>query len=211
MRIASQPLVQLPLVLLCLAGLTASRVVNREDPPLLPPEPDEPVAAQATITSPNGTAHAPAAATPPIPITVKLFASSPGVRTCRSGSRLVNMVLPPNASSDPTFTTAGGQCYNLPGTAQCGIFMANKADGCEAKLFRGERCAHFVNLAVFLNEARPVGGYFTSMSIKCGVKSVEPPPLNLGGLGAQTHKPAKGKDARGARTVDSAMGTVGEG
>ncbi|GKT87493.1 sulfate permease 2 [Colletotrichum tofieldiae] len=121
----------------------------------------------------------------------------PGVKTCR-GSSFVDMELPGNASTEPVFTTKDGQCYNLPGTAQCGIFMGNKADGCEAKLFRGERCTAFSNVAVFQDELRPVGGFFASMSIKCGIVPVEPKPLSLGASAARCKNRCRVND-RGPR------------
>ncbi|GKT44642.1 uncharacterized protein ColSpa_04823 [Colletotrichum spaethianum] len=181
--------------------------MDRVDPPPSPPAPPKPIATadQVDVTQPNVTLPPAQENKPPIPITVTLFPSSPGVKTCR-GSSFVNMALPSNASTEPVFTTKDGQCYNLPGTAQCGIFMGNKADGCEAKLFRGERCTAFSNVAVFQDELRPVGGFFASISIKCGIVPVEPKPLSLGGLGGKMQKPVPGgKGSRAARAVDAAM------
>ncbi|GKT56584.1 sulfate permease II [Colletotrichum tofieldiae] len=208
MRPSSNPLLRASFVAAWLAAavLAIPQVVDREDPPPSPPAPPKPIATadQVDITQPNTTLPPPQEIKPPIPITVQLFPSSPGVKTCR-GSSFVDMELPGNASTEPVFTTKDGQCYNLPGTAQCGIFMGNKADGCEAKLFRGERCTAFSNVAVFQDELRPVGGFFASMSIKCGIVPVEPKPLSLGGLGGKMQKPVQGKRSRAARAVDAAM------
>lgn len=60
--------------------------------------------------------------------------------------------------------------------------MANKDDGCQARLFNEPNCQMFANLAVFLDEYRPVGGVFRSIEVTCGIESVEPPPLNLPGM-----------------------------
>ncbi|OLN92247.1 hypothetical protein CCHL11_01334 [Colletotrichum chlorophyti] len=213
MRIPSTTTLKASSLIVALLASTAfamPQVVDREDPPASPPAPPKPIATadQVDIIKPNTTRTQPDGK-PPIAITVRLYPSSPGVKTCR-GSSFVNMQLPLNASTEPRFTTPNGQCYNLPGAAQCGIFMGNKADGCEAKLFRGERCTAFSNLAVFQDELRPVGGYFTSISIKCGVEPVEVKPLSLGGLGGKMQKPVQGKQARAVRAVDSAMRGLAE-
>ncbi|WYZ36937.1 hypothetical protein EsH8_II_000443 [Colletotrichum jinshuiense] len=187
------------------AALAMPQVVDRDDPPASPPALPKPIetADEAEVNTPNTTAPQ-QDDKPPIPITVQLFASSPGVKACRGGS-FARLELPKNASTDPLFTTAAGQCYALSDTAQCGIFMGNKADGCEARLYRGERCTAFSNLAVFQEEMRPVGGFFSSISIKCGVVPIEPKPLSLGGLGGKMQKPVQGKRARAAGAIDAAM------
>ncbi|KAK1569612.1 uncharacterized protein LY79DRAFT_571573 [Colletotrichum navitas] len=215
MRLSSGSILRASLVAaawLASAVLAIPQVVDREDPPPNPPpalSPQSPIATaeQVEITGPNqttATATAPQQQNkPPIPITVHLFESSPGVKTCR-GSAFVTMVLPADAAREPAFTSRDGQCYELSETAQCGIFAGNKADGCEAKLFRGSRCTEFANLAVFQEELRPVGGFFASISIKCGIAPVEPKPLSLGNLGGKLQKPP-GKGSRAARAVDAAM------
>ncbi|OHF00628.1 hypothetical protein CORC01_03945 [Colletotrichum orchidophilum] len=214
MRISSNPLVRATLVVAWLASATLAmpQVVDRDDPPLSPPPPPKPIATadQVDMSQPNNAISPPPPPPlqeqkPPVPITVRLFPSAPGVKTCR-GAAFVDMALPLNASTEPIYTSKDGQCYNLPGTAQCGVFMGNKADGCEAKLFRGERCTSFSNVAVFQNEVRPVGGFFASMSIKCGVVPVEPKPLSLGGLGGKMQKPVQGKGKRARRAIVSAVG-----
>ncbi|WQF82187.1 hypothetical protein CDEST_07201 [Colletotrichum destructivum] len=222
MRLSSAPLLRASFVAAWLvsAALAMPQVVDREDPPLSLPKPIA-TADQGDKTIPsNSTPHGEQQqqqqqqqqqeVKPPIPITVRLFPSAPGVKTCR-GSPFVDMALPADASRQPTFTTRDGQCYNLPGTAQCGIFAGNKADGCEARLFRGERCTAFSNVAVFQDELRPVGGFFASMSIKCGIVPVEPKPLSLGALGGKLQKPVQGKSrTRAVRGAAPDAGMHGE-
>ncbi|KAK6225609.1 hypothetical protein QIS74_01656 [Colletotrichum tabaci] len=222
MRLSTAPLLRASFVAAWLVStaLAMPQVVDREDPPLSLPKPIA-TADQGDKSRPsNSTAASPSPpsqggeqqqeAKPPIPITVRLFPSAPGVKTCR-GSPFVDMALPADASRQPTFTTRDGQCYNLPGTAQCGLFAGNKADGCEARLFRGERCTAFSNVAVFQDELRPVGGFFASMSIKCGIVPVEPKPLSLGGLGGKLQKPVQGKRrTRAARGAAPDAGMHGE-
>ncbi|CCF45475.1 hypothetical protein CH063_14549 [Colletotrichum higginsianum] len=181
MRLSSAPLLRATFVAAWLVStaLAMPQVVDREDPPLSLPKPiatadegDKARPSNSTAASPSPPSQGEEQqAKPPIPITVRLFPSAPGVKTCR-GSPF---------------------CYNLPGTAQCGLFAGNKADGCEARLFRGERCTAFSNVAVFQDELRPVGGFFASMSIKCGIVPVEPKPLSLGGRGGKLQKPVQGK------------------
>ncbi|KAK1976510.1 hypothetical protein LZ30DRAFT_692810 [Colletotrichum cereale] len=214
MRLSSDSILRASLAAAWLASavLAVPQVVGRVDPPQSPPPPAPPTpiatADQVDITQPNTTASSPPPpppqGKPPIPITLQLYSSSPGTKTCR-GSSFVRMGLPANASTDPVLTSKDGQCYNLQETAQCGIFQGNKADGCEAKLFRGERCTAFSNLAVFQEELRPVGGFFMSISIKCGIIPVEPKPLSLGNLGGKLQKPAQGKGSKAPRAVDAAM------
>ncbi|KAF6817761.1 hypothetical protein CSOJ01_02198 [Colletotrichum sojae] len=210
MRIASNAILRAVIAAAWLAStaLAAPGIVDREDPPPTPPAPPKPIATadEVDITRPNTTGPADPSK-PRVPIAVQLFASSPGVKTCRAGAKIVDLELPANVSTNPRFATGNGQCYDLPATAQCGLFTGNKADGCEAKLFRGQRCTSFVNVAVFTDELRPVGGFFASMAIKCGIKAVEPPPLNLGGLGGKMQKPTGGKKSARARSaVEAAIG-----
>ncbi|EFQ36310.1 hypothetical protein CGRA01v4_01551 [Colletotrichum graminicola] len=227
MRLSSDSILRASLVAAAWLASTVRaipKVVDRDDPPPNPPglSLQSPIATaeQVEITGPNPTTTTTTTTTtaspplpqqqqqqqdkPPIPITVQLFESSPGVKTCR-GSAFVKMVLPADASKEPAFTSKDGQCYDLTETAQCGIFAGNKADGCEAKLFRGSRCTEFANLAVFQEELRPVGGFFTSISIKCGIAPVEPKPLSLGNLGGKLQKPPGKGSTAAARAVDAAM------
>lgn len=203
MRTSSNAIVGAAFLAAWLASAASAmpQVVDRVDPPPEPPAPPKPVVAtadQVDVKRPDEK--------PPIPITVQLFGSSPGVKSCRSGAKLVDMELPRDASTMPQFTEGNlGQCYDLPGTAQCGIFMGNKADGCQATLFRGPKCTSFTNVAVFQDEPRPVGGFFSSMAIKCGVESIEVQPLSLAGLGAAKMQKPQTKDGGKARVVDAAM------
>jgi hypothetical protein len=113
---------------------------------------------------------------PPVPISAVLFDSSPGPKDCRGNVILtINLPKPGAQHSRPT-------CYNVPGVAQCGNFLATKNDGCQARVFNEPNCLTFANLAVFIPEKRAFGGYVRSLEITCGVVSVVPPPLNLPGL-----------------------------
>lgn len=116
-----------------------------------------------------------------IPITALLFAGPAGPKQCR-GSPMLSIPLSRPVSTTPT-------CYNTPKTANCGTFMAMKADGCQARVFAEPDCKTFTNLAVFMPELRTVGGLIRSVEVTCGVKSVEPAPLDMGALGAGAKKP----------------------
>jgi hypothetical protein len=108
-----------------------------------------------------------------LPITVTIFSGSPGPKTCRS-SALASLTLPrPEGLSLRT----GAQCYNLPSPAGCGIFVANKDDGCEARLFAEPFCVSYVNTAVFVPENRAVGGLWRSFSVECGIPAPDPDAL----------------------------------
>ncbi|GAP88245.1 putative sulfate permease ii [Rosellinia necatrix] len=111
-----------------------------------------------------------------VAISAVLFDGSPGPKDCRGNVILnVGLAKPGAQHSTPT-------CYNAPGVAQCGHFVANKVDGCEARVFNEPGCRTFANIAVFIPERRAFGGYVRSIEIRCGVVSVTPPPLNLPGL-----------------------------
>ncbi|KAI1274682.1 hypothetical protein F5Y07DRAFT_372522 [Xylaria sp. FL0933] len=116
---------------------------------------------------------------PPVPISAILFDGSPGPKACRGNVVLnVSLTKPGAQHSTPT-------CYNIPGVggvAQCGNFLANKDDGCEARVYSEPDCRTFANLAVFVPDARPFGGYVRSLEITCGIVGVTPPPLDLPGL-----------------------------
>ncbi|KAI1803346.1 hypothetical protein F4811DRAFT_353645 [Daldinia bambusicola] len=113
---------------------------------------------------------------PVVPIFVSLFSGPPGPKDCR-GKAMVNIQLPKPGSQHST-----PKCYNIPGVAQCGTFIANKDDGCQARLFNEPNCLTFVNLAVFTPEQRAVGGLLRSIEVTCGIKGVLPAPLDLPGL-----------------------------
>ncbi|KAI1354837.1 hypothetical protein F5Y01DRAFT_272835 [Xylaria sp. FL0043] len=115
----------------------------------------------------------------PVPISAILFDGSPGPKACRGNVVLsISLTKPGAQHATPT-------CYNVPGVpgvAQCGNFRANKDDGCEARVFSEPDCRTFANLAVFVPDAKPFGGYVRSLEITCGVVGVTPPPLDLPGL-----------------------------
>ncbi|KAI6091682.1 hypothetical protein F4821DRAFT_189506 [Hypoxylon rubiginosum] len=111
-----------------------------------------------------------------VPISVLLFAGSPGPKDCR-GNVMVNIQLPKPGSQHSI-----PKCYNVPGISQCGTFVGNMDDGCQARLFNEPNCLTFANLAVFTPEQRAVGGVFRSIEITCGIKGETPPPLNLPGI-----------------------------
>lgn len=70
-------------------------------------------------------------------------------------------------------------CYNTPSQAQCAKFVANKQDGCQARLFSAVNCADFFNLAVFQPDAWPVGGLIRSVEFTCGIVSKEPNQISF--------------------------------
>jgi hypothetical protein len=117
-------------------------------------------------------------AEPLVPISAVLFSSSPGPKDCR-GTPILKVGLPKPGSQHST-----PRCYNVPGNkvAECGNFVANKDDGCEAKLFAEPNCLTFSNVAVFVPELKAVGGWVRSIEIQCGIIGVTPPPLNLPGM-----------------------------
>ncbi|KAI2627065.1 hypothetical protein GGS26DRAFT_562577 [Hypomontagnella submonticulosa] len=133
---------------------------------------------QVDVNPPNGTATGDQAqpTEPVVPISALLFSGPPGPKDCR-GTVIANIRLPKPGSqhSEPN-------CYNVPGVAQCGTFVANMDDGCQARLFNEPNCLTFANLAVFTPEQRAFGGLLRSIEITCGIKGVTPPSLNLPGL-----------------------------
>ncbi|KAI0184942.1 hypothetical protein EV127DRAFT_220557 [Xylaria flabelliformis] len=138
------------------------------------PDTTEQVATNRTDTSPSN----PPTEQQPVPISAILFDGSPGPKDCRGNAILTVQLTKPGAQhSTPT-------CYNVPGggVAQCANFLANKDDGCQARIFSEPDCRTFANLAVFIPEARAFGGYIRSLEVTCGVVSEAPPPLNLPGL-----------------------------
>jgi hypothetical protein len=112
----------------------------------------------------------------PVPITALLFNGSPGPKDCR-GNVVLNISL-----TKPVVSHSRPTCYNVPGVAQCGNFLANEADGCQARVFSEPDCLTFANVAVFVPEVRAFGGYMRSVEITCGVVSEAPPPLKLPGF-----------------------------
>ncbi|KAI0466549.1 hypothetical protein F4859DRAFT_497172 [Xylaria cf. heliscus] len=141
------------------------------------PDVTEQVAINRTDTNPANPATE-----QPAPISAILFDGSPGPKACRGTAVLTIKLSKPGAQHlRPT-------CYNVPGpgggggVAQCGNFVANKDDGCEARVFAEPDCRTFANLAVFIPETRAFGGYMRSVEVRCGVVGEAPPPLNLPGL-----------------------------
>lgn len=70
----------------------------------------------------------------------------------------------------------------------CGTFIGgggeakdSKHEGCEAMLFAERGCRMYVNTVVFraAREAKPVGGWWRSLRVRCGV---EVPEQGEGGL-----------------------------
>ncbi|ETS78557.1 hypothetical protein PFICI_10619 [Pestalotiopsis fici W106-1] len=116
-------------------------------------------------------------AKPILPITALLYSSSPGPKECR-GTPVFQLNVPKGAG---IATPTGPTCYNVTRAAQaeCGTFMANMEDGCQARVFAEPGCKSFTNLAVFMEELRPVGGVIRSIEVQCGIKSTQPAPLNL--------------------------------
>lgn len=116
-------------------------------------------------------------AKPILPITALLYSSSPGPKECR-GTPVFGLDIPKGAGvSTPT----GPTCYNVTRApqAECGTFMANMEDGCQARVFGEPGCTGFTNLAVFMEELRPVGGIIRSIEVRCGIKSEQPAQLAL--------------------------------
>jgi hypothetical protein len=114
---------------------------------------------------------------PVIPITALLYGSSPGPRHCR-GTPIFSLTIPKGAGlAIPQIPI----CYNvtLAPQAECGTFMANLEDGCQARTFGQQGCTGFTNIAVFMEELRPVGGLIRSIEIQCGIESAQPAPLAL--------------------------------
>ena len=121
----------------------------------------------------------------PVPISVVLFDGPPGPKeNCRGNAILrIGLTKPGTEHTVPT-------CHNVSSStstsrvavAQCGNFLANKDDGCEARIFSEPGCKEFSNVAVFVPEVKAFGGYMRSMEIACGIVGVVPPPLKLPGL-----------------------------
>ncbi|KAH6617210.1 hypothetical protein F5144DRAFT_615865 [Chaetomium tenue] len=125
---------------------------------------------------------------PDIPITATIFSGVPGPSTCR-GHILLQLTLPqpapapadgarpPPPQPETCYTLPPSQSHSQGTTAGCGIFLASKAAGCEARLFSEPGCRAYVNTAVFVPEERAVGGRWRSVGVRCGVV-----PPDLGGL-----------------------------
>ena len=126
-----------------------------------------------------------------LPITITIFSGSPGPKTCR-GSAITTLTLP---RPEGLGLRTGSQCYNLPSVAGCGNFVANKDDGCEARLFAEPSCASYVNTAVFMPESRAVGGMWRSFAVECGIPAPDPASLGappLQGMMTDIKRPGQG-------------------
>lgn len=96
----------------------------------------------------------------------------------------------------------------MPSPAGCGNFVANKEDGCEARLYAEPGCVGYLNTAVFIAEDRAVGGVWRSMVVQCGIPAPDPatlgePPLQNLINGGKTGQYA----ARRLRRRQSAQGS----
>lgn len=113
---------------------------------------------------------------PLIPIKAVFYSGSEGPKTCR-GHVLAVIDLPKPAGLG---VTGEAQCYNFPGEqySGCANFMANKVDGCAAKVFGDTNCRTYLNTAAFMAEDRAVGGHWRSVEVQCGIP--EPDPATLG-------------------------------
>ncbi|KAK0707642.1 hypothetical protein B0H67DRAFT_602930 [Lasiosphaeris hirsuta] len=152
---------------------SATRVLGLDD-----------VAAGAEVTEDNGqvtinddpTANDTVTA---LPIRATVFTGTPGPRHCRGGVMVqLDLPPPPPATANPQERMTEAKCYNMPETAGCANFVANKGDGCEARLFAEPGCRLYMNTAVFVPEERAVGGLWRSMAVQCGIP--EPDPDTLG-------------------------------
>lgn len=113
---------------------------------------------------------------PTIPIKAVFYSGSEGPKTCR-GHVLAVIDLPKPAGLG---VPGQAQCYNFPGEqySGCANFMANKVDGCAAKVFGDTNCRTYLNTAAFMAEDRAVGGHWRSVEVQCGIP--EPDPATLG-------------------------------
>lgn len=113
---------------------------------------------------------------PTIPIKAVFYSGSEGPKTCR-GHVLAVIDLPKPAGLG---VTGEARCYNFPGEqySGCANFMANKVDGCAAKVFGDTNCRTYLNTAAFMVEDRAVGGHWRSVEVQCGIP--EPDPATLG-------------------------------
>ncbi|KAK0644557.1 hypothetical protein B0T16DRAFT_331990 [Cercophora newfieldiana] len=112
-----------------------------------------------------------------LPITATIFAGVPGPYHCRGSVMLKLDIPPPPLSADGTPTLTAPQCVDMPSPAGCANFVANKADGCEARLFAEPKCRMYMNTAVFIPEERAFGGLWRSLEVRCGIPPPDPETL----------------------------------
>jgi hypothetical protein len=108
-----------------------------------------------------------------VPITATIFAGVQGRKNCRGGVMTRLELPPPEGLGMRTVP----QCYNLPQPSGCGNFVANKNDGCEAKLYSDLSCVTYMNTAVFSPDDTPTGGLWRSMLVQCGIPPIDPASL----------------------------------
>ncbi|KAI0178673.1 hypothetical protein GGR52DRAFT_569582 [Hypoxylon sp. FL1284] len=159
-----------------MAEVVASDIPQVSSVPNITGIPQVDIGPPSPSPSRNTQAGQPQSTEPVVPISVLLFSGSPGPKDCR-GNVIMNIKLPKPGSQHST-----PKCYNVPGVSQCGNFVGNMDDGCQARLFNEPNCLTFANLAVFAPEPKAVGGMLRSIEITCGIKGEMPPPLNLPGI-----------------------------
>ncbi|KAF1998511.1 hypothetical protein P154DRAFT_546808 [Amniculicola lignicola CBS 123094] len=134
------------------------------------------------------------AANGPLPILALSYTGSGGPKHCR-GSLIQKLNVPPPASD-----WTNGTCVDLSSEANCGVFIANKDDHCEAQLFNMAGCYNttrtYVNTVVFMPEERPVGARWSSMFVRCGIVVSEAGLIDPNILGELLVKPG-GKPGEG--------------
>jgi len=109
-------------------------------------------------------------------ISATIFTGTPGPYHCRGHVMLKLNISPPSITDGAPSRTAA-QCFDMPSPAGCANFVANKADGCEARLFAESGCRMYMNTAVFIPEDRAVGGLWRSLSVQCGIPAPDPETL----------------------------------
>lgn len=111
---------------------------------------------------------------PLVAIRATFFSSVEGPKACR-GHPIAVIDLP-----KPQGQLGAQQCFNFArlATSDCGVFVANKVDGCVAQVFSETNCQSYTNTVAFVPEQRPVGGHWRSVMVQCGVP--EPDPETLG-------------------------------
>ncbi|POS73354.1 hypothetical protein DHEL01_v208263 [Diaporthe helianthi] len=113
---------------------------------------------------------------PLIPINAVFYSGSEGPKSCRGHVLAVINLPKPAGTGGP----GPAQCFNFPGEqySGCANFMANKVDGCVAKVFGDTNCRAYLNTVAFMVEDRAVGGRWRSTEVQCGIP--EPDPDTLG-------------------------------
>ncbi|KAF2756500.1 hypothetical protein EJ05DRAFT_477636 [Pseudovirgaria hyperparasitica] len=106
---------------------------------------------------------------PSIPITALVFDRAPGPKSCR-GTLVSSITL-----TRPSSQHRNGTCYDMHHAAQCGVFVANKADACEARLYSMSGCPEtlqeaYVTTVVFGPDRTARGGLWVSILVRCGVE-----------------------------------------